>query len=94
MWNFFRVVAWLEGFSFLGLFFFTMPLKYWGGLREPNIYVGYAHGALFVLYIALCLLAFVEKNWSYRQLIAAILASLLPFGTIYLDREYLAEKWA
>ena len=84
-----RIVAILEGLSYLALFGFSMPLKYWAGLPESNIWVGYAHGFLFIAYVALAILVWVEKNWSWADLIRLILASLLPFGTLYIDKYFL-----
>ena len=85
----FRIVAILEGLSYLALFGFSMPLKYWAGLPEYNIWVGYAHGFLFIAYIAMAILVWVEKNWKWSDLIRLLLASLLPFGTLYIDKYFL-----
>ncbi|NNJ88117.1 MAG: DUF3817 domain-containing protein, partial [Eudoraea sp.] len=46
-----RLLAILEGISYLLLFGFSMPLKYWANIREPNIYIGYVHGFLFIAFI-------------------------------------------
>ena len=88
----FRIVAVLEGLSYLALFGFSMPLKYWAGLPEYNIYVGYAHGFLFIAYIALAIVTWVEKRWSWTDLIKLIVASLLPFGTLYMDKYFLKPQ--
>ncbi len=85
----FRLTAILEGLSYLALFAFSMPLKYWAGLPEYNIYVGYAHGVLFVLYIGLAVLCFVEYGWRWNRFVKILLASLLPFGTFYIEEHYL-----
>ncbi len=82
----FRLTAILEGLSYLALFGFSMPLKYWAGLPEYNIYVGYIHGFLFLAYITMAIVFFVESDWKINQLAKLIVASLLPFGTLYLDR--------
>ena len=88
----FRIVAILEGLSYLALFGFSMPLKYWAGLPEYNIWVGYAHGFLFIAYIAMAILVWVEKNWNWSDLIKLMLASLLPFGTLYMDKYFLRPQ--
>ncbi len=87
----FRVVAILEGITYLMLFGLTMPLKYWAGIGEPNQYVGYAHGFLFIGYIALALVIWRERNWSRKVLVSLLLASLLPFGTFYLENRFLSR---
>ena len=82
----FRITAILEGLSYLALFGFSMPLKYWANLPEYNIYVGYVHGFLFLAYVAIAIVFFVDRNWKWDMLTKMLIASLLPFGTLYLDR--------
>lgn len=89
MLKFFKIVAFLEGISLLALFFFAMPMKY--AFDEP-IYVkhiGMAHGLLFVAYIILAVMLKIEENWSAKKLAVVCLASVLPFGTFYIDWKYL-----
>lgn len=81
-----RVVAFVEGVSFLVLLFIAMPLKYWAGLPQVVRVVGMAHGLLFVLYVLYAVLAKVEYGWSFRKLALALLASVVPFGTFYADK--------
>ena len=88
----FRITAILEGISYLSLFAFSMPLKYWAKMPEPNIYIGYAHGFLFIAYLVLAILFLVEKKWSFKLFTKFFIASLLPFGTFYMDQKYLAGK--
>jgi len=78
----FRIVAVSEGYSYLA-FAATMPLKYGLGILWPNKIVGATHGALF--------LAFVVR-WTIGRVAAFALASLLPFGTIWLERRIFAKK--
>ena len=85
----FRLTAILEGISYLMLFAFSMPLKYWAGIGEPNIYIGYAHGFLFIAFMAMAVMLTFEKKWGFRRLLIFFLASLLPFGTFYVEKKYL-----
>lgn len=85
----FRGTAVLEGISYLLLFALSMPLKYWTGIREPNIYIGYVHGALFIAYIVMATLLWRERNWSFKRYFYLLLASLLPFGTFYVESRLL-----
>ncbi len=86
----FRITAILEGISYLALFAVTMPLKYLADLPMPNKYVGYAHGFLFIAYIILAIVFWMEKKWSVKRLIILLVASLLPFATFYVDKKYLS----
>ena len=85
----FRITAVLEGISYLSLFAFTMPLKYWAGILEPNKFVGYAHGVLFIAYIIVAFLFWHDRKWSFKRLAILVIASLLPFATFYVDHKYL-----
>jgi len=85
----FRLSAILEGISYLLLFSLSMPLKYWANITEPNIYIGYVHGFLFIAYIILAIFFAVERKIAPKKSIMLLLASLLPFGTFYVDRNYL-----
>lgn len=79
-----RLLALLEGISYL-LFALTMPLKYMLDIREPNFYVGMAHGWLFILYGIFCLQNIYIHKWGIKTSATALIASLIPFGTFYAD---------
>ena len=85
--NVLRVIAWMEGVSFL-LFGVSMPLKYGFDIPEPNYIIGMVHGILFVIYNLLILKHTKLKNWSIREIIFLCFLSLVPFGTFYGDHKY------
>lgn len=86
----FRIVAFLEGCSYLA-FALTMPLKYSFAIPQPNFVVGMFHGVLFILYVFLALqLAFLQK-WPLLKTFWVLLASLIPFGTFYMDAKLLRK---
>ena len=89
MLNFFRKIALLEGISFLALFGIGMPLKYLAKMPKPNIYIGYAHGGLFIAFVVLALMLTIERKWGIKMFLICFVASLLPFGTFWLDKKYL-----
>lgn len=91
MLDFFKKIALLEGISLLALLFFAMPMKY---MFDQEIYVkiiGMAHGVLFIVYIILAVILKFLLNWSYKQLTIVGLASIIPFGTFYVERKYLSH---
>lgn len=90
MLNLLRVCAILEGISYLGLFAVSMPLKYLADLPKPNIYIGYAHGFLFIAYVVLAILFSYSRKWGIKRTLILFIASLLPFGTFYVEQKYLA----
>jgi len=59
------------------------------GLGEPNKVIGYAHGGLFIIYVAIAVTFAMERKWKFRKMIWLIVAALLPFGTFYLDEKVL-----
>lgn len=86
-----RSLALVEGTSYLLLFALSMPLKYWAGIAEPNIYIGYVHGFLFIAYLVVAVVVWKERGWKPKRLVQMILASLLPYGTFYLDQRFLSK---
>jgi integral membrane protein len=89
MQNLFRIIALLEGVSYILLLFIAVPLKYWGGDEQYVKLLGMPHGILFVSYILFAFLIKENKNWGMKDLGIVLLASILPFGTFYIDWKYL-----
>ena len=89
--TFFRVVSFLEVTSYLLLLFVAVPVKYW--MNDPQYVklLGMPHGLLFVGYIVLAFLLKSELNWSIKKLGVVLIASILPFGTFYVDKKYLRD---
>jgi integral membrane protein len=81
-----RIIAFIEGCSYL-LLGFTMILKYKFAMPQPNYIVGLVHGILFVLYIVFLLQVSIIHRWNIFKMFMAFLASLIPFGTFYADKE-------
>ncbi|WP_437841349.1 DUF3817 domain-containing protein [Sorangium sp. So ce321] len=86
-----RLVAILEGLSYLLLLFIAMPLKYLAGLPLAVRVVGSAHGLLFVLFLAALLRAAVARRWSLGRASLAFVSSVVPFGTFVFDRSLQRE---
>lgn len=88
----FRAIGFVEGISYLVLIGIAMPLKYVAEIPEPVKYVGWAHGVLFILFGFLLLQVWVVRKWSFGKVFVAFLASLVPFGTFWLDRKLKEEE--
>jgi integral membrane protein len=80
-----RLVGWLEGLSYLVLLGIAMPLKYLAGIPEAVKVVGWAHGVLFILFIAAVAEVTLKTRWPWQRAFGAFIASLVPFGTFVLD---------
>jgi integral membrane protein len=80
-----RLVAFLEGTSFLVLLFIAMPLKYLAGLPLAVRIVGMVHGALFLVFLAALYRAGRDRRWPHRRWLIAFVASVVPFGTFMFD---------
>ena len=85
-----RLVAFIEGISFLILLFVAMPLKYYFDQPEAVRTVGSVHGFLFVAYVLLVFMTKVEHEWTSAKTVRLLLISLIPFGNFYADRKWLA----
>ena len=80
-----RLVALLEGSSFILLLFVAMPLKYLAGLPLAVRLVGSVHGALFIWFVAALYRAARARDWPRSRSVTAFAASILPFGTFVFD---------
>ncbi len=88
----FRKVAMAEVISYIVLLLIAMPLKYLANFPLAVNYVGWAHGLLFVLYIACLIMAWQERKWSFWKVVALFVASLLPFVPFYIEKKLKHEE--
>lgn len=89
--NIYRLTAFLEGVSYILLLFIAVPIKY---LLNEAFFVkilGMPHGILFILYILFSIIAKIKYNWNFRKFLVISIASLIPFGTFYIDKKYLTK---
>jgi integral membrane protein len=86
-----RLVALLEGTSFLILLFIAMPLKYLAGLPLAVRIAGSVHGLLFLIFIAALYRAASGRGWPVRRSLLAFVSSIVPFGTFVFDRSLRRE---
>ena len=89
--QFFRKVALFEGISLIVLLGIAMPLKYIWDQPEAVRIVGWIHGILFIFYIWILLRVWISKSWPFKRVTIAVIASLVPFGTIIFDRSLKRE---
>ena len=92
--NIYRLTAFLEGVSYIFLLFIAVPIKY---LLNEALYVkilGMPHGILFILYVLLSIIAKIKYNWNFRKFLFISIASLVPFGTFYIDYKYLKKLYS
>ena len=85
----FRIVAFLEGVSYILLLFIATPIKYLSGNPEYVKLLGMPHGLLFMGYVILAFMLKIDMNWNNRIFGVVLLAAIIPFGTFYIDRKYL-----
>ncbi|WP_366183448.1 DUF3817 domain-containing protein [Flavobacterium ovatum] len=92
MFKIFKITAILEGISYLVLFsnmLFIKPTH--KELYHTLLYpIGMSHGILFIGYIGLAILLKNAQNWDWKTFGIILAASLIPFGTFYIDKKYLA----
>ncbi len=80
-----RLVAGLEGVSYLLLLGVAMPLKYVANRPEAVQIVGSLHGGLFILFLAVVADVWRRARWAPGRVVGAVAAALIPFGTFVLD---------
>ena len=63
----FRIIAFLEGISYIILLFICVPIKYLGGDDQWVKLLGMPHGILFVGYILMAFLIKKEEHWNRTE---------------------------
>ena len=87
----FKIVAVLEGISYLALFanmLFIKPTNF--ELYKTLLFpIGMSHGVLFIGYLLLAVIVWRSQNWNLKTFALVLIASLLPFATFYVEKKYL-----
>jgi integral membrane protein len=86
-----RVVALLEGASYILLLMVAMPLKYLADLPVAVRIAGSVHGALFLAFLVALYRAAEVRDWPIRRSFLAFVSSIVPFGTFAFDRSLRRE---
>lgn len=87
----FATVALIEGISYILLLAIAMPLKYYFDFPLAVKIVGWAHGVLFMLYMAFLLLCWIEYKWDLRRVVFYFIAALLPIVPFFVERKLSRE---
>jgi integral membrane protein len=84
----FKIISYLEGLSYLGLLFVGVPMKRFAD--DPSIVkaLGMPHGILFITYVIFAFYVRDSFKWDRPTFVKVLLASIIPFGTFYIDRKY------
>jgi integral membrane protein len=86
----FKFTAISEGISYLVLFANMLLVK----PNNLDLYktllfpIGMTHGVLFIGYVILAFMIKNSQNWSLKDLSIVQMASLVPFGTFYIEKKY------
>jgi len=83
----FRIVAFLEGLSYVLLLFVGVPLKYVSNDVTVVKMLGMPHGFLFMAYIAFVIVLRYDNLWFKKHFISIALASIIPFGTFIVEHK-------
>lgn len=85
----FRIIAFVEGISYLLLLFIAVPIKYLLANDSFVKLLGMPHGVLFIAYVLLAIIFILKKNTPLKESIIILIASLIPLGTFYVDKKFL-----
>ena len=88
----FKLIALLEGISYLLLLGIGTPLKHFTGNDAMVRSLGMPHGLLFVTYVLMAFLLKKEQKWSTKDMVTILVCSVLPFGAFYAEKKYLQVK--
>ena len=67
----FRIIALLEGISYILLIFVAVPIKYTFGDVSFVKFLGMPHGLLFMAYVGCCIYYMQNQNWNLTILAIA-----------------------
>jgi integral membrane protein len=87
----FRIVALLEGVSYILLMTIGLYFKYQLNDATYVKLLGMPHGVLFILYILIAFFLRKQEQWNFINFAIILFASLIPFGTFYVDRKFLLK---
>ena len=87
----FRVIAFIEGVSYILLMTIGLYFKYQLDDESYVKLLGMPHGLLFMLYILFAFIVRKYQRWKIKDFSIILFASLVPFGTFYVDRKYLIK---
>lgn len=85
----FRIFSILEGLSYILLLFVAVPIKYFSDNDSYVKTLGMPHGILFIGYVILAIIMKYELEWKFKTMWLVLIASVVPFGTFYIDKKYL-----
>lgn len=84
-----KYTGYLEALSYILLLGIAMPLKHVWNQPEMVKYTGWAHGVLFVTYLAVLVYYGLKYSWPFKFYFYGFVASLLPMGPLVFDRKVL-----
>lgn len=92
MLTYFRISSFLEGISYLVILCVSLNII----SRELVYIIGMTHGALFVVYFVLSLIASHKQGWSVVVWLLVFLAAVVPFAfllvELFLKKEFRKEQ--
>jgi len=91
----FKISAILEGISYLVLLLNMLVTKRIDAelYIELRFIIGMIHGLLFLGYILLAIMIKDQMKWNGKDFFLILISSILPFGTFWVERKYLTEKY-
>lgn len=87
----FRWVAIAEAVSYV-LLIIGMIGKYRFDQEIGVTVMGPIHGALFLVYGVMVFVVWPHVKWNIGQVLLAILLSVIPLGTIYVERKMVPQE--
>lgn len=94
----FRAVAIAEAITWTGLLI-GMFLKYGPADNETGVRIfGMLHGVVFIAYVVVTLVVWVDRRWSAGRGLLALVAAVPPLATLPLEwwairKDWLGDTW-
>jgi integral membrane protein len=81
----FRVIAVIEAFSYLLLIAASIARRGFGVEGVVPV-MGLVHGVIFLIYVAVALVARRDLRWPLQETLFVLVAAIIPLGGIVVER--------
>ncbi len=81
-----RIIAMIEGISYLVLLGIAMPLKYLADEPGAVRITGMIHGVLFMMFCLALAQVWQRRRWTFLRSTIVFASALVPCATFFMDR--------
>lgn len=88
----YRVLAFVTAIGLLILTFVGIPLQVFSHRDGVVLYVGTAHGWLYMAYVVVTLLLAYSRRWHLLKAVLVLLAGTVPFAAFFAEHKVMKDE--